>query len=281
MRCAWPAAAAAAFVLAAAAPAHAATVQVNALFAQFAPTPVDALPGDSVEWRNTSQRQHTVTADDGSFDSGDGFEPGTTYSQTFGAPGSYAYHCRLHPGMTGEIDVRRVTLDVLPPAALSAGVRLRLSGRAADLSRAVSVERDTGSGYAPVASAMPAPDGTWSTTVTADATGDYRAVWGADVSTARHLVVNARKIAVRATRHGVRVSVTPPAPGALVVLEEDLRERFGWWPAARRRLDFLSRADFRVRGPARVRVALLGGDTWTPLVTSAVLRMRGARPGGS
>jgi hypothetical protein len=89
-----------------------------------------------------------------------------------------------------------------------------------------------------------------------------------------------RRIDVTATARGVFVTVTPAAPQARVMLEVLERERFGWWPTARARLDYLSRAHFRVaRRPARVRVSLVDRDGWTRLVTSRVVRLprRGAR----
>jgi plastocyanin len=48
--------------------------------------------------------QHTVTADDGSFDSGP-IAQGETFSQVFNAAGSVGYHCEIHPQMTGTIIV--------------------------------------------------------------------------------------------------------------------------------------------------------------------------------
>jgi len=72
----------------------------------------------------------------------------------------------------------------------------------------------------------------------------------------------------------VAVSVRPALPYARVVLQQYLRERFGWWPQKRGRLDYVSTASFRVSRPARVRVALLGSDDWTPLVTSKVVTLK-------
>jgi plastocyanin len=54
-----------------AAPAGADTIPVAVLFQAFSPAQIDALPGDAIFWSNSSERTHTVTADDGSFDSGD------------------------------------------------------------------------------------------------------------------------------------------------------------------------------------------------------------------
>jgi hypothetical protein len=98
-------------------------------------------------------------------------------------------------------------------------------------------------------------------------------VTGADVSEPRALHVIDRTVRVRRTRSGISVEVVPPSPYALVSLQLDLRERFGWWPVAQTRLDYVSTASFRVRGPVRARVALLGPDGWTALAFSPVLRI--------
>jgi hypothetical protein len=57
-----------------------------------------------VTWTNTGQRTHTVSADDGSFDSGR-LDPGETFSHTFTEPGTFSYHCGFHPEMLGTITV--------------------------------------------------------------------------------------------------------------------------------------------------------------------------------
>ena len=58
--------------------------------------------GTTVEWKNAGRNKHTVTADDGSFDSGN-MEPGAEFSRTFGKPGVYRYYCIYHgsPGGVG------------------------------------------------------------------------------------------------------------------------------------------------------------------------------------
>jgi plastocyanin len=252
--------------------ASAATQQVNVLFQAFSPTPLDVLPGETVDWSNVSDRRHTVTADNGSFDSGD-LEGGQHFSQTFTSVGAYAYHCTVHAGMTGEVDVRRVTLAALPPAAVPAGKSVEFEGRTADPALPVTIERNTSSGFRPAGTATPAADGTWRTTLMAQQTGDYRAAVGADTSQTRRLLVSNRKVRIRATRHGVAVSVTPAVPYARITLDVYRRDRFGWWPAVRTRLDYVSSASFRVKRPARVRAALVARDGWTPLATSRTLTL--------
>jgi plastocyanin len=59
---------------------------------------------NTVTWTNDDSSIHTVTANDGSFDSGY-LNPGDSYTHTFTAPGVYEYHCQLHPWMVGYVTV--------------------------------------------------------------------------------------------------------------------------------------------------------------------------------
>jgi plastocyanin len=265
-----------------AAPAADAAVQpVNIAFAAFSPTPLDVLPGETVLWSNVSVRRHTVTSDAGVFASGDLFA-GNRFAWTFATVGAYPYHCTVHPGMVGEVDVRRVTLGPLPPAAVPAGTRVELTGRTADPSRPVRIERSgDGTAFTAVASAGADAAGNWSAAVRAERSGSYRAASGADVSETRPLLVTSRRIKLRRTRRGIRVTVTPSDPYAKVMLQRRERERFGWWPIARARLDYTSRAGFPVRSRGRYRAILLDRDGWSALATSRVLVIsrRAPRPG--
>jgi plastocyanin len=257
----------------AAAPARAA--DINVLFQQFAPGAADVLPGETVTWTNISERTHTVTADDGSYDTE--LASGATFAVAAPtAPGTYLYHCRIHAGMTGELDVWRVILAPLPTAPVPAGQPVELSGRTADAQAPVAIEADLGAGFHTVATAQPSPDGTWKATVPAQTTGDYRAVAGLDTSETRRLVVLDRRVDIHATKRGIHVTVTPALPYGRLLLERLTRERFGWYPVVHRRLDYLSRADFRIRRPATVRVSIVDKDGWTPLATSRALHLRGA-----
>jgi plastocyanin len=252
--------------------ASGAVVPVLIQFQTFGPGDLDVLPGETVEWENVSDRRHTVNADDDSFASSDLFG-GDKFSHEFDAVGAYPYHCTVHAGMVGEIDVRRVTLGVLPPAPIPAGEPVEFEGRTADPSLPIRIERADGAGFTTVATTSATADGNWSISVPASQTGDYRAATDTGVSESRRLLVSDRKVLVRATRTGVAVTVTPSLPYGRIALQEDLRDRFGWWPAARKTLDYVSQATFRVRRPARVRVALLDTDGWTALVTSPVLTL--------
>lgn len=264
----------ASLVLALPSVAAAPTVEVSIEFAAYRPNQLDVLPGETVTWTNVSERTHTVTSDDGLFDSGN-VAGGRSFAFTFNTVGTYRYHCTIHPSIAGEVAVRRVTLDTLPTAALAVGTRVELDGRTADPTQPVSIERRVDGGvFQAVATAAPAVGGAWKATIAADATGDYRAVSGADVSETRRLLVQNRRIVIRAMPNGVNVSVEPSAPYARFLVEVYLRARFGWWPVASGRVNYVSRADVRLSRPARVRAVLVDKDGWTPLATSAVVELR-------
>lgn len=250
---------------AAATPRHA---EVYVQFSAYGPSQLDVLPGTTVVWSNVSSRTHTVTAYNGSFDSGH-LAPGRRFRFTFTRPGEYQYHCTIHPSIFGEIDVRRVILDTLPTAAVPLGTTVDFSGVTADAGKPIRIERRvTGSTFTTVARTTAARSGAWHVGLRATITGDYRAVSGTDSSEVRRLLVGIRKVHIHASRGGVSVEVTPSSPYAPLLVEVYRRERFGWWPVARSHLDYVSAAEIRVPRPARVRVVLVDRDGWTPLATS-------------
>ena len=70
----------------------------------FGPASLSVAAGTTVTWTNNDTAPHTATADDESFDSSS-IAPGATFSQAFETAGTFAYHCSLHPNMTGTIEV--------------------------------------------------------------------------------------------------------------------------------------------------------------------------------
>ncbi len=69
-------------------------------------TPLTAAPGQTVRVLDGDDEPHTVTAEDGSFDTGsfDKTEPGSFTAPT--TPGTYKIICRIHPSMHGTLTVR-------------------------------------------------------------------------------------------------------------------------------------------------------------------------------
>src|ERR671935_452014 len=72
----------------------------------FVPAQVEIIAGDTLTWSHDGAEQHTITADDESFDSGL-INPGDTFQTTFDTPGTYPYHCQIHgaPGGIGMAGV--------------------------------------------------------------------------------------------------------------------------------------------------------------------------------
>jgi hypothetical protein len=73
----------------------------------------------------------------------------------------------------------------------------------------------------------------------------------------------------------VAVTVSPADPGATVVLQLHLKERFGWWPVASVRLGKSSTARLVLHTHRRVaaRARLTLPDGATPLATSPTVRV--------
>jgi plastocyanin len=73
---------------------------------KFSPDPISVRSGARVQVTNSDSAPHSVTADDGkSFDSGT-VQPGASGSIQAPGAGTYAYHCTIHPFMTGTLVVK-------------------------------------------------------------------------------------------------------------------------------------------------------------------------------
>jgi plastocyanin len=72
---------------------------------EFVPRNLTIAPGDTVIWTNQGS-DHTVTADDGSFDSTAGGQAaiptGGMFTKTFSTAGKFPYYCTLHGGPGGQ-----------------------------------------------------------------------------------------------------------------------------------------------------------------------------------
>ncbi len=70
---------------------------------EYHPTPLTVSAGTKVTFANASDVTHTATGK--AFDTGD-IRPGKTASVTLKKPGTYVFHCEIHPFMHGKIVVR-------------------------------------------------------------------------------------------------------------------------------------------------------------------------------
>ena len=69
----------------------------------FLPGSLSVTAGTSVTWTNADSVNHTVTFDAGP-DCGQ-VSTGQSVTAQFPGPGSYAYHCNIHPSMKGTVTV--------------------------------------------------------------------------------------------------------------------------------------------------------------------------------
>lgn len=70
----------------------------------FVPQTLRVAVGTRVTWTNNDSVNHTITSQDNLFDSGT-ISKGATFSYIFNQSGTFEYHCKIHPSMTGKIIV--------------------------------------------------------------------------------------------------------------------------------------------------------------------------------
>ena len=73
----------------------------------FSPVTLMVKTGTSVTWTNDDGASHAIVSDPGTpvtFTS-DSLANGASYTFTFTQPGTYTYHCSIHPSMKGTIIV--------------------------------------------------------------------------------------------------------------------------------------------------------------------------------
>lgn len=128
----------------------------------FVPEQIVVGVGETVTWTHADgQIPHTVTADDGSFDSNPTCEgalqtpancmtEGDTYSRQFDSPGTVPYFCKVHPStMTGEVVVRAAdptttTTEAAASPTTSAPPAPDTTGAAADTTAPPATQPDDG-----------------------------------------------------------------------------------------------------------------------------------------
>jgi plastocyanin len=93
------------------------TVPIRDFF--FDPADITVEPGTTVMWVNEGTHPHTVTSDDGQFDS-ETLMPGDSFMVTFSGSGTLTYHCEIHPDvMMGSVTVSDSGGEVAPTKEIS------------------------------------------------------------------------------------------------------------------------------------------------------------------
>jgi amicyanin len=74
----------------------------------FSPATLTVKTGSTVTWTNQDAAPHQVASDPGTpvAFSSDSLANGASYQFTFTQPGTYTYHCTIHPNMKGTIIVQ-------------------------------------------------------------------------------------------------------------------------------------------------------------------------------
>jgi plastocyanin len=89
-------------------PANGAAIDIPASdvygLTNFNPGQVSVVVGSSVSFQNSDGIEHHPTADDGSWNID--LMSGAGGSEKFQTPGTYTFHCAIHPNMTGTVTVK-------------------------------------------------------------------------------------------------------------------------------------------------------------------------------
>jgi plastocyanin len=236
----------------------------------FAPSTLQVLPGDTVVWSNNDSTNHTVTSNEGSFDSGY-LSSGTTFALTFSKLGHFAYHCSIHKFMKGDVVVVPVSLK--PPAGpVVAGGRVVLQGLAPTGTTRVSVER-LGADSHVERRVVPAGDGSFTVTLRA-AKPEFVVARVKGLSSTPVRIAVAPHVHVRVAGGTATVTAKPGRPGARAVVQRYVREKFAWRDVARGRLDGASHVSLALpRGHSgRFRIVVRGGRGWADGVSGNIVR---------
>jgi plastocyanin len=79
-------------------------VSIKILNSTFEPKDVKIPLGAKVTWTNNDKEIHSIVSDTGAFES-PGLTQGTWFNYIFEESGTFPYHCKFHPTMTGTVIV--------------------------------------------------------------------------------------------------------------------------------------------------------------------------------
>jgi plastocyanin len=82
------------------------TTAVNMKSNAFTPAAIKVSPSATVTWTNSDGYDHNVTFDGGTITGSGNFATGDKALAMPATAGTYAYHCTIHAGMTGSVQVQ-------------------------------------------------------------------------------------------------------------------------------------------------------------------------------
>jgi plastocyanin len=181
----------------------------------YNPDNITVTVGTTVSWVNYDGVTHTVTADDGSFDSGN-INPGQRFNHTFTKVGEFSYHDKAYPFMRGNVNIiyytglpkTNATLAAQNAATVNASVAPSSSGKNIS-ANASSARVSMTNASANMAKAPAAP----AANVTANATGATAAMPSSNASGAQSATIGliAKNIAFNTS------TITVPAGANITV----------------------------------------------------------------
>jgi amicyanin len=71
----------------------------------FDPAQITIKAGEQVTWTNGDAMGHDIVSDSGEAFKSEILATGQSFSHTFSTPGTYQYHCGVHPSMNGKVIV--------------------------------------------------------------------------------------------------------------------------------------------------------------------------------
>ena len=104
-------------------PSQGATYEVSISGFTFSPQTITINAGDSIRWTNMDIVSHTIVSDSGNMINSPNLAQGQSYTQVFTTPGTYTYHCSIHPMMKGTIIVNSPgsSATTIPTSSSSSG----------------------------------------------------------------------------------------------------------------------------------------------------------------
>ncbi len=118
--------------------------------AAYGTNPLTIPVGTTVTWVNNDTVAHTVTADNGSFDSGT-LQPGQSYSRIFGpgTTGLIPYHCAIHgaASMSGALQVQAAGTAASPSPGASPSSAPGIAGGIVPVGTGGGTSGSSGGGY--------------------------------------------------------------------------------------------------------------------------------------
>lgn len=81
------------------------TVEAGMEGVAFVPSTITAAVGDVIAWTNDDSLPHTATLTDDPACTTENLGTGETGALTFSEAGTYAFFCKIHPDMTGTIEI--------------------------------------------------------------------------------------------------------------------------------------------------------------------------------